>query len=211
MKWELDRTKYLTESEVEKLFSTCRQLESDEQSEFGHYYRRVHFMLRLLLDTGMRVSELANVRHRDLDLKSELPSVFVSRGKGKRKRYIPASKVLVHHAKDFIRWKENYGLDVSGEAYLLPSMKYPGRRMSISALENQFCKAVEASCIARKTIHAGRHSLGVRLYNSKKVGGNLKLIQQILGHSSTDVSAIYCHIPWDKLCGLVCEIAREKA
>ena len=210
-KWELSKEKYLTEQEAQQMIDCVTRLAKEEQKEFKHYWRRTLIMLRLLLSTGMRVSELAHVRHCHLDLGAELPSVFVSKSKRGKSRYIPASKELVSDLKDFIKWKQNYGLDTSPNAFLLPSMKCPGKPMSINGLEQQFLKAVEVSSVSRRTIHSGRHYLGVKMFNSKKVGGNLKLIQQILGHSSTETSSIYCHIPWDKLSGYVEAMAQEKA
>ena len=159
-------------------------------------------MLDMVFSLGVRVSELRAIKHCDIDLIAELPSVFII-GKRKRKRYIPINKQLAQHIREYIKWKESMGLSLLPDSYLLESPKRPGTPYSVSGLEAMFLKAMAAAKLPRRTIHAGRHSLGVALYSKTR---DLKSIQQILGHADISSSQVYLHVPWDKLSSYVNEI-----
>jgi integrase/recombinase XerC len=154
---------------------------------------------------GLRVSEVRNVKHKHIDLDSELKSIFIL-GKRKRRRYVPVSDSLVQHIREFIVWKTSVGLSVEPDSFLIQSPRNPNLPYSISGLEAMYVRALREAGIARKTFHSARHSFGFRVYDSTS---DLRATQQLLGHANMQTVECYTFCTFDKLAGYVNEMAKK--
>lgn len=197
MKWQLDKSKYLTPAEIRLLFNKVHELEAKDKTEFRCYWIKASIMLDLLFSLGLRVSELRNIRHGDIDLLDQYPSIHVI-GKRHKSRYIPLNPKLVKHIKEFIKYKSSSGQSVTPESYLFPSPRNFYLPYSIGALEQMYLKALKAAGLRRRSIHSARHSFGFAVYNSTR---DLRACMQLMGHSSTQVSEIYTYCTFEKLHG----------
>lgn len=156
------------------------------------------------LTAGLRVSEIAALRIGDLRLTGRTPQLVVRHGKGDKKRSIPLSGPLSElrkHLAEFVDWKSHAKEPTGREAPLFAS-RYRGQwqHYTPDALKYQFKQALKDAGIApeRYSIHCARHTAFTYLYKRTR---NLRLVQDIAGHSSPGVTAHYARIVngWEAL------------
>lgn len=162
-----------------KFFSTIDEAELEllkqariEESEWMH--QRNSLMLVFLFYTGLRVSELVNIRHCDWDNKQEVLRVL---GKGNKVRYVFLTPWLI---KYFQPTKRDY-LFTTDQGKKLP-------REWISVIIKQ--RTEQAGIKKRITPHTFRRSFAT-LLNSRRC--NLTTIQKLLGHARLETTANYIH------------------
>ncbi len=178
---------FLTESEMEKIFDNIKM-----ESPAG-YRNRV--ILELLYATGMRVSELTNLNFENLNLEENEIKVF---GKGAKERIVLVSE----RAKKFV---ENY---IKTVRYLICKdsaiepdsplfINKTGYRLQTQSIRNAIKDAVEAIELPKHvTPHVFRHSFATKLLEN---GADLRVVQELLGHSSISNTQIYTHVTTERL------------
>jgi integrase/recombinase XerD len=138
---------------------------------------RLHALVTLLLDTGLRIREALNLRREDIDFENLLVKV---RGKGQKQRLVPFSFEL---RKVMYRWLGKHKFDLvlptrEGSALdqrnLLHKLKSVGTNLGISGV--------------RVSFHTFRHTFAVSYL---RAGGNLYYLARILGHSSVKTTERY--------------------
>ncbi|MCX7761359.1 MAG: tyrosine recombinase XerD [Candidatus Kryptonium sp.] len=144
-------------------------------------------LLEVMYATGVRVSELINLKQIDLFLDMEFIRVL---GKGSKERLIPIGKVA-------IKWLREYQLKVrpklakisSGDILFLSRLGKKLTRMSVWKIVKKY--ALMAGI--RKEIHPHtlRHSFATHLLEG---GSDLRSVQEMLGHASITTTQIYTHI-----------------
>jgi len=149
-------------------------------------------MLELLYGTGMRVSEML-----DLKLSNYYPneSCIKVMGKGSKERFIPLSDITIYYLNIYINEYRNYILKTKQSDYIF--INYTGNRMS----RQGFFKILKQICAEnniQKEIspHILRHSFATHLLNN---GADLKVIQELLGHENITTTEIYSHISKEKV------------
>ncbi len=177
--------KYLSEQEIESLFSA---LEKDD-SAHGH---RNKVMLYLLYSSGMRVSELINVKLSDVHADTNVISIA---GKGNKERMIPVPEQIMTMIVEYINTshkmfenKEKERIDI-----LFP-IKYGNRIKPLSRqafwiiLNDVWKKTGNERTISP---HQLRHSLATHML---KQGAHLRSLQLLLGHENITTVQIYTHV-----------------
>ena len=148
-------------------------------------------ILELLYASGLRVSELVNLKLTDLNLDSGFLKCF---GKGGKERIVP----LGRSAKECIeRYLNKVRLsDGKTEILFLGSKKAQGR-LSRQAVW-QMIKAYALKAKIKKTItpHTFRHSFATHLLEG---GADLRIVQELLGHADIATTQIYTHVSRDHL------------
>jgi site-specific recombinase XerD len=185
---ELQPTQYLSKAEVHALCNTVEDRALVDKARGRKVWPRIWMMVHLALETGLRVSELANLQVKDLRLKGE-PSVHVSHGKGGKARDVLISDNLRKHLKKHIQANrlrpEDYVLNVNRRQY------------STMGLQQQFKRAAKAAGLSPTySIHSLRHTFGTYLYEKEK---DLRMVQQQLGHSDARTSAIYAGVAKERV------------
>ena len=147
-------------------------------------------ILMLIYSAGLRIGESINLRKEDLNL--ERKSVFVKAGKGKKDRYsVLSEKVIIQIEKYLEEYKPDYWL-FEGQT---------GGRYSARSIQQIFRRAVaKAGVNPYSTVHTLRHSFATHLLER---GMDLRYIQNLLGHASSETTEIYTHITQkarEKLC-----------
>lgn len=182
-KIEKSLPKFLTEDEVDNLLDIPLKQPIDYRNKA---------MLELLYATGMRVSEL-------LDLKlsnyyEEDASVKVM-GKGSKERIIPIGDITIKYLNLYINEYRKYILKTRQSDYLF--INYNGNRMSRQGF-TKILKEISSMKNLKKDIspHILRHSFATHLLNN---GANLRVIQELLGHENISTTEIYSHISNDKI------------
>jgi site-specific recombinase XerD len=139
----------------------------------------------LLIDTGLRIEELINLRLEDLRMKEGWLKVM---GKGKKERIVPigsnAQKALQRYLfryrpKAFYRDIDNVFLTLSGTPLSTNSMKL------------MFSRLAFRSGVHRLHAHLCRHTFATRFLIN---GGDVFSLQQILGHSSLEMVRHYVNL-----------------
>lgn len=151
---------------------------------------RDYVMLLLLYTTGIRVSELIQLRVRDLSLTE--PCTMRIHGKGYKGRYVPLLKTSIPHIQKYLSLME-YDCDARyNEALFKNHMGKPFTRQGINYVFKKYgCKARangDASVPEDLSPHKMRHTTAMELLSS---GVDLIYIRDLLGHSSVTTTEVY--------------------
>lgn len=143
-------------------------------------------IIKLLYSTGLRVSELVNLKLKDINLKTK--EAWVRKGKGSKDRFFQIPEKLIDDLKKHIlTLKEN-------EVYL-----FPGKNKTLTTrnIQKILLKAAEKAEINKRvTPHKLRHSFATHLLES---GVDIRYIQSLLGHSDLSTTQIYTHVSNEQL------------
>lgn len=152
-------------------------------------------ILEILYSTGGRVSEIAGLSDRDVDLVSGTARV---RGKGKKERLCP----LGNPACKAIRAMQERARAVAGDSAARRGegplfMNAHGRRLTTRSVERILKKYLADSGLdAGISPHALRHSFATHMLDA---GADLRSVQELLGHASLSTTQIYTHVSVEKL------------
>lgn len=149
-------------------------------------------MLHLLYATGLRVSELVNIKTGDLNL-----SVGYLRtvGKGSKERLVPIGEVAQEKVSTYLSLARSQLTKNNRYPYLF--VNRTGRRMSRQGFWKLIRKyAQNAGITKRITPHILRHSFATHLLEG---GADLRSVQLMLGHSDISTTQIYTHITGERL------------
>lgn len=138
-------------------------------------------ILMTCYSAGLRLSELTNLKLKDID--SERMQIRISQAKGKKDRYsILSPKLLVLLRKYFAKYEPKIWL-FEGQT----GGQYSTRSIQIIMHEATF----KAGIKKKISVHTLRHSFATHLLES---GTDLRYIQSLLGHESSKTTEIYTHI-----------------
>jgi integrase/recombinase XerC len=140
--------------------------------------------------TGMRLSELINLKEKQVDFGKGQVKVL---GKGNKERIIPISGEVISMIKDYLGLKKKEF--EQAEDMLLVTEK--GKRLYPRyawALVNGILG--EASTLDKKSPHVLRHTFATHLMNN---GADLNAVKELLGHSSLAATQVYTHNTIEKL------------
>jgi integrase/recombinase XerD len=141
-------------------------------------------LFELLFSSGMRVSEISNLRVSTVDL--ERGAVLV-RGKGNKERFIPICDREVRSA--LVAYVTNLRAERPETAYFFANRF--GRRLSEQSIRMALKRHAKAAGLERITPHVFRHTVATMLLEQ---GVDLRFIQAFLGHSSIVTTTIYAHV-----------------
>jgi len=150
---------------------------------------RDRIILEMFYNTGMRLSELLNLKESDIDFHSETIKVL---GKRNKERLIPFTKKFSSLLKIYIREKEN-SFGISNELFLTDTGRkmYPKRIYLI--VKNHLASV---STLDKKSPHVLRHTFATHLLNN---GAELNAVKELLGHASLAATQVYTHNTIEKL------------
>jgi integrase/recombinase XerD len=176
--------KTLSEDEVEALLSAPN---TDEP--LGH---RDRAMLEVLYATGLRVSELINLKQSQINFNQGVLRIV---GKGDRERLIPLTDESQRWIRDFIDGARMEILLERQTDYLFPTRR--GDRMTRQAFWHIIKRYAEKAGIRKKmSPHSLRHAFATHLLNR---GADLRVVQLLLGHSDLSTTQIYTHVARERL------------
>ena len=183
--WLISPEKYLTPDETKLLRKTCQNAALLARAKGVQAPVRDALIIELALGTGLRVSELSNLKIEDIFLKKGQNSLYVRNGKGGKDRLVQFSSRLKDLIQDYLQYRQSRSL------YLLPSERGP--QMTRFGIGQVFKKwANKAALPSHYSIHCLRHTYATNLY--KASGYNLRLVQQQLGHSDISTTSVYSSV-----------------
>ncbi len=148
-------------------------------------------ILELLYGTGMRRSELINLKETDIDSYQSQLKVL---GKGNKERIIPMHPALRQSIQQFLTVKKNSVQEQEG-SWLLVTDK--GRQLaprSVYAMVKKYLHLV--TTVEKKSPHVLRHTFATHLMNN---GADINAVKELLGHSSLAATQVYTHNTIEKL------------
>jgi len=142
---------------------------------------RDHCMILLTFDSMLRLNELLTIRLKDIDLKSKLVKVY---GKGRKERYAPFSAST---AKSIHTYLVRHRKQTPGTLLFTTT---DGRKIDYRRAHRIFANPGKKAGLHVHP-HLVRHSAATWFAKS---GGNISILQKILGHSSLQVTQRYVHL-----------------
>ena len=149
-------------------------------------------MIELLYSTGLRVSELCNVRVEDLQLEIGCLRCI---GKGNKERLVPVGKQAVEVISEYLRGARPEFLDGRSSPYLfLNSRANHLDRYAFWRILQEYGR--RAGLRKSLTPHMLRHSFATHLLDR---GADLRAVQMMLGHADISTTQIYTHVVEERL------------
>jgi len=169
---------FIKEDDTKKLVVALNQSAEDWKS------LNAKMLITIFYATGMRLSELINLKEKQIDISRGHIKVL---GKGNKERIIPVSNEVIVVIGEYQQLKRR---DFAGTAdYLLITEKgnklYPRYAWQ---LVNQVLG--QASTLDKKSPHVLRHTFATHLMNN---GADLNAVKELLGHSSLASTQVYTH------------------
>ncbi|MBI4685115.1 MAG: tyrosine recombinase XerC [Nitrospirae bacterium] len=150
----------------------------------GFFPARDKAMLELLYSSGLRVSEVSGLNVEDINIKEGLVKV---RGKGKKERIVPVGRKAIDALKTYI--VERVLLKKKGDALFLNKNGTRLTDRSIRRIVIKYARAIGVE--GRIGPHTLRHTFASHLLQD---GADLRVIQELLGHSSLSTTQKYTHL-----------------
>jgi integrase/recombinase XerD len=169
----------LTLEEVERLLQV-----PDTTTNLGIRNRT---MLEVMYATGLRVSELVNLRLDNLHLELGLIQTV---GKGDKERIIPIGDIAAHWLQKYLsEVRPNLGKTQDDKVIFLNDHGHQLTRQGVWKLIKQW--VVAAGITKDVSPHTLRHSFATHILEN---GADLRIVQELLGHADISTTQIYTHI-----------------
>ena len=153
---------------------------------------RNKMIIELLYASGIRVSELTNIKLDDINFSDKSIKVV---GKGSKTRIVYFGEYAKRIMNDYINGPRNELLNGKKSNYLL--INRFGNNLTSHGVEEALDKVVRQSSLKHKiSPHVLRHTFATHLLES---GADLRTVQTLLGHESLSTTQIYTHVSNDYL------------
>ena len=173
----------LTEDEVEMILNFTKDLIKENIGHQKKKHLKTSCIIEILYATGMRVSELITLKISDLRLQRRILNVI---GKGDKQRIIPLTDRTVDIINSWMYYVPEHSV------FLFPSYGMSGHITRDSINKILFNISSETNIDRKRlTPHKLRHAFATHIMNR---GADLRVVQELLGHSSISTTEIYTHI-----------------
>jgi site-specific recombinase XerD len=150
------------------------------------HHPRDYAIIMTLLQTGIRLSELANLTIDDVDLEQKL--LTVRQGKGKKDRQIPLVDEVVKALRNYLRYRNTQRV-LDDEVLFLAKN---GTSLNVSSIKYIVAKYVKKAGIRKKvSVHTLRHTFGAHKAD-KNIG--IATLQELMGHKKKETTLKYIHL-----------------
>jgi site-specific recombinase XerD len=180
--------KFLSEEEIERMFALVNITKKSGL--------RDRAILELLYSTGLRVSELTDLNIRDISDEVLSSREFGVIGKGRKARTVFLTDASVYWLKRYLAFrKDNYKpLFIRYSGKFMDENDKDGESLRINprSVQRMVKKySVKAGIATNVTPHVLRHSFATHIL---KKGGDIRSVQELLGHSNISTTQIYTHV-----------------
>ena len=141
---------------------------------------RDRLLVVLALDCGLRKKELENLNVADI----QTDIIFVRNGKGRKDRIVPISPSAYNLVQEYISSRSE------NTEYLFQKY-YSSEKLGYAGVREVFRRLKVVTGIKRLAPHLCRHTYGTYYIHS---GGDIKILQMLLGHSEVDTTEMYVHL-----------------
>lgn len=182
--------KYLTLEQSKELLETV----SNPANNTGHgnhnNSERNFAMITILLNCGVRLSELVNINISDIDFENNKLNVI---GKGNKERTIYLNNACIKAIKAYLEVRPRDAVKFSSrDALFLSEQKNRISRRTVQYVVKQELKLTGIEKADRYSVHKLRHTAATLMYKYGKV--DIRALQELLGHESISTTEIYTHV-----------------
>lgn len=171
---------FMTKKEIKNFLSV---VDGDDSNSA----MRDRAVIYLMIYTGLRASEVCNLKISHIDFGSGLLEVV--NGKGKKSRTIPLHKEAKRHILDYIDTDRGSGRVKDKDALFLSNR---GKAVGYRTVQRLVKGYLEQSNVDKNiTPHKLRHTFASIFYSKTK---DIKMLQELLGHSNISTTQIYTHL-----------------
>ncbi len=146
-------------------------------------------IIELLYSSGVRVSELSELKFKNVELSKKIIKVF---GKGSKERLIPINRKCIKTLRDYLKEREKIYLEFNCKNNVIENFFIDEKGKKIT---RQFIYKIikkQGQLINRQiSPHSIRHSFATHLLEN---GADLRVVQELLGHASIVTTQLYTHI-----------------
>lgn len=175
---------FLQPNELQKIFDSI-----DTKTPLG---LRNRLIIELLYATGIRVSELTNLKLKNIDYQNKEIRII---GKGNKERIVFYGEYAAYYLNLYLKESRNKLLKNKDSEYLL--INNIGTNLTSRGVEDIIKKVVNEAALKHNiSPHVLRHTFATDLLNN---GADLKSVQELLGHSSLSTTQIYTHITNERI------------
>ena len=175
--------KYLNYEDIEKLLNAF-----DNNNYIG---LRNSLILEMLYSTGIRVSELVNIKLKDIDFTNR--SIRIT-GKGNKERIVYFGHICLNLINRYLSISYPK-LNINNIDYLLLSKR--GKKINVREIRMIVDDAAQIAGLSMKiSPHVLRHTFATHMLND---GADLRSVQELLGHENLSTTQIYTHLTNDKI------------
>ena len=171
--------KYLSEDEMSKIFEVAKIDKTNGLRDYA--------ILTVLGYTGLRVNELCSLNAEDIDFNER--TIKVTMGKGDKDRIVIFEEKTEQALKNHLMDKTRYLSKSEPNALFVTAQCERILPRSVELLVHKY--AEKAGIPKKVTPHVFRHTMATMLL---KHGADIRIIQQLLGHSSIATTQIYTHV-----------------
>lgn len=169
---------WVTENQMDSLL---------DDTDFGDDFegKRDRLLIDLVYSTGMRRSEVANLKSADVDFGNKTIRIL---GKGNKMRLVPFGEELKTLLEEYIQEKSHiFGADTE---YLLTDEEGEGLKPEkVATIAHKYLSTIPT--LARQTTHVLRHSFATNMLAN---GADLMAVKELLGHASLQSTEVYTHL-----------------
>lgn len=172
--------RFLNQAEIEKLLAA-----PDTSEEDG---LRMRSILELMYACGLRVSEVVDLKLKDVDIDG---GILTCTGKGSKTRRIPIGTSAIEWLKSYLQKRTrtaNIAIDNLFQA--------DGRKLTRQAIYSSIIKLAQTAGLQGVSPHTLRHSFATHLVQNN---ADIRSVQQMLGHADISTTQVYTHITSNQL------------
>lgn len=175
--------KFVKEDDIDKMFSI-----PDTRTWIGE---RNILIIRMLYATGVRISELVNIRLNDINISDRTIKIF---GKGSKERIVVFGNNTKEALDEYLA-RGRRQVDFHSSEYLF--LNKDGNKLSTRYIRKIIDDIIfKASIEMHVSPHMLRHTFATGMLNN---GADLVSVKDLLGHESLDTTSIYTHVSDDKI------------
>ena len=189
---KLDRRlpKYLTLEESKKLLETASIPKTTKSNNKHDNSARDFAMITLLLNCGMRLSELIGINISDIDFENRKLNVI---GKGNKERTIYLNDACISAVKSYLAVRPRDAVKYnSRDALFLSEQKKRISKRTVQYIIKQEIKLANIDKPNKYSVHKLRHTAATLMYKYGNV--DIRALQELLGHESISTTEIYTHV-----------------
>ena len=176
---------FVEEHDMNRLFTS-------DMFEDNFEGRRDRAIMELFYSTGMRLSELMNIKLTDIDFYERTVKVL---GKRNKERVIPLNHVAIEAIEKYLSIYEQEFGEMNKNSCIFVTSK--NRKLYPKAIYNIVRKYLDCvTTIDKRSPHVLRHTFATHMLNN---GADINAIKEILGHSSLAATQVYTHNSIEKL------------